>query len=294
MNREKEIYRVTLLGTAINALLVALKFVAGTVGRSSAMLADAVHSLSDFLTDIVVLIFVRISVKPKDKGHDYGHGKFETFATLIIGVLLAVAGILLFVNGAEKVVACLRGEVQGPPEMLALIIAVLSIVSKEWLYRFTVRRGRQLNSPAVEANAWHHRSDAISSIGTLVGVAGAMFLGTRWRILDPIAATVVSIFIIKTAYDIMRPSVNELLDSSLPDDVERQITDIVTSVPGIVSIHNLRTRRIGSNIAIELHARMDGHLTLTEAHALASRAELLIKEHFGPQTLITIHMEPLK
>lgn len=291
-SREKEIYHVTLTGTIVNAALIGLKFFAGIAGRSSAMVADAVHSLSDFVTDIIVLIFVRIAGEPCDKGHDYGHGKYETLATLIIGIILAAAGAWLMVNGITHVIASLNGETLPRPAAMALYIAVASIVAKEWLYRYTARKGKNLNSPAVVANAWHHRSDAISSVGTLVGIAGAIFLGEKWRILDPIAAIAVSIFIIKSGYDIMKPCIGELLEASLSDEVESRIIAIVRSVPGVTDIHNLRTRRIGSNIAIDLHAKMDGNMTLSEAHAIATRAENAIRSEFGSGSIINIHMEP--
>lgn len=292
--REKEIYKVTLAGTAVNAVLIVLKFIAGILGRSSAMVADAVHSLSDFVTDIIVLVFVRISGKPRDKGHDYGHGKFETLATLIIGLILVGAGVGLFVSGLELVIDSLHGHLLPRPTWLALAVAVVSIFSKEILYRYTAATGRRLNSPAVVANAWHHRSDAISSLGTMAGIDGAMFLGDHWRILDPIAAMLVSFFIVKTGYDIVKPCVSELLEGSLPEATEREILDIAMSVKGIHDIHNLRTRRIGSSIAIDLHAGMDGDMPLREAHSLASLAEQRLRSRFGNDTYISIHMEPVK
>lgn len=292
--KEKEIYKVTLIGTAINAVLIVLKFIGGTLGRSSALIADAVHSLSDFISDVIVLIFVKIAGKPRDKGHDYGHGKFETLATVLIGLILVVAGIGLMINGIESVIKSLHGEVLPRPDMWALIVAVVSIVSKEWLYHYTVKSGRRVNSQAVIANAWHHRSDAISSLGTLAGIAGAMFLGEHWRILDPIAAIVVSIFIIKSGYDIMHPSINELLEASLPEEQEKEILHTVLNIPGIKAVHNLRTRRIGNDIAIDLHAKMDGNQTLTEAHSKATAAEKALREHFGQRSIINIHMEPYK
>lgn len=291
--REKRIYKVTLVGTAVNALLIVLKFVAGIFGKSSAMVADAVHSLSDFVTDVIVLIFVKIAGKPRDKGHDYGHGKFETFATMIIGIILAVAGVGLMINGIELVLRSLQGHDLEQPTMLALIIAFISILSKEWLYRFTIKAGRSVNSQAVVANAWHHRSDAISSAGTLIGVAGAMFLGPHWRILDPLAAIVVSMFIIKSGYDIFKPAVNELLESSLSENQEKEISRIVESVPGIVNVHNLRTRSIGNGIAVDMHVNMDGNISLNEAHSKATLAEKAIKHKFGQNAIVTIHMEPI-
>lgn len=293
-SREKGIYKITLIGTTVNAVLIVLKFVAGIVGRSSAMVADAVHSLSDFITDVIVLIMVHIAGKPRDKGHDYGHGKFETLATLIIGIILAAAGIGLMINGIELVIRSIKGEELPKPGLVALIIAILSIVAKEWLYRYTAAKGKTLNSQAVVANAWHHRSDAVSSGGTLVGIAGAMFLGARWRILDPIAAIVVSIFIIKSGYDIMKPCISELLEASLPEDQEQEILDIVKSIDGIKGVHNLRTRRVGNDIAVDLHAKMDGNQTLEQAHTRATAAERALRRRFGQRSMINIHMEPLR
>ncbi len=292
-NREREIYKVTLTGTGVNAVLIVLKFVAGIVGRSSAMVADAVHSLSDFVTDVIVLIFVKIAGKPRDKSHEYGHGKFETLATLVIGLILAGAGIGLMINGIEQVIHSLKGNLLPRPTILALVIAIVSILAKEWLFRLTLRKGKEVNSPAVVANAWHHRSDAISSVGTLVGIAGAMFLGVRWRILDPIAAIVVSLFIIKSGYDIMKPCISELLEASLPEEQQREIIDIVKAVPGIRNVHNLRSRRIGNGIAVDLHAKMDGNQSLADAHARATAAEKALKARFGDNAFINIHMEPI-
>lgn len=290
--REKEIYTVTLTGSAVNAVLILMKFIAGFAGRSSAMIADAVHSLSDFISDVIVLVFVKIAGKPKDTGHDYGHGKFETLATMIIGVLLVFAGIGIMVNGTKAVMRSIDGEALQRPTMLALAVAVVSIISKEWLYHYTIKTGKRLGSQAVVANAWHHRSDAFSSLGTFIGIGGAIFLGDRWSILDPIAAIIVSLFIIKSGYDIVKPCVGEMVEASLPEAQETEITDLVMSVPGIVSVHNLRTRQIGNGIAVDLHAKMDGSLTLSDAHEKATAAENAIRSVFGETSIINIHMEP--
>lgn len=290
--REKEIYKVTLTGTAVNAVLVVLKLVAGILGRSSAMIADAVHSLSDFVTDIIVLLFVRISGKPLDSDHEYGHGKYETFASMIIGAILIAAGIGLMYNGIRLCVESINGRELPEPTWIALGMAIVSIISKEWLYRYTIRRGKALDSSAVMANAWHHRSDAFSSMGTLVGIVGAMFLGASWRILDPIAAIIVSLLIVRCGYEIMKPNVNQLLEASLSEQDKERITTAVLSVPGIRAMHRLRTRRVGNVAAIDLHAKMDGNITLSEAHAIASEAEKKLRDLFGPASIINIHMEP--
>lgn len=290
-DRERKIYKVTLTGTLVNALLIVLKFVAGIVGRSSAMVADAVHSLSDFITDAIVLIFIKIAGKPKDETHEYGHGKYETLASVVIGLILILTGLGLMVDGGDHIIRSLRGEELPRPGMIALIVAVFSIVSKEWLFHYTKRVGRETNSQVVIANAWHHRSDAISSFGTLIGIGGAIFF--NWRIMDPIAAVVVSVFIIKSGYDIMHPMIKELLEASLPESQQREIVKIVKSVDEIKHIRNLRTRRIGNNIAIDISVRMNGNLTLTRAHEQATEAEHALKEKYGKGTIVTIHMESL-
>lgn len=292
--REKEIYKVTIVGSIVNFLLVVFKFLAGIMGHSAAMIADAVHSLSDFVTDIIVIIFVRISNKPRDKDHDNGHGKYETMATAIIGLLLLVVGFGILWNGASSIYVFLKGGQLESPGMIALIAAVLSIISKEILYRYTVVKGKKLNSQAVIANAWHHRSDALSSIGTTIGIGGAILLGDHWRVLDPIAAVIVSFFIMKVAVQLLIPCVEELLEKSLPDEVEKEIERVLVSFPGVSEPHHLRTRRIGSYYAIEVHIRMDGSITLEETHRTTNAIEEKLKDIFGKGTLINIHVEPLK
>lgn len=293
-SREKSIYRVTWIGSIVNFLLLVFKFVAGILGNSSALIADAVHSLSDFITDIIVLVFVRISGKPEDEDHRYGHGKYETLATALIGVALFAVGVGLLVNGATKITDVINGVILPAPTFIALIAASVSIVSKEILFRYTARAGKSLNSQAVIANAWHHRSDAFSSIGTLIGIAGAIFLGDRWRILDPIAAIAVSAFIIKIAIDLIKHCVDELLERSLPAETENRILQIIAEFPQVCSPHHLRTRRIGNHIAIEVHLRMDGQTSLVATHAVATMVEKRLKEEFGPDTHVGIHMEPVK
>ena len=294
MTREKEIYKVTLLGGVANLLLVGLKFVAGVVGHSGAMLADAVHSLSDFITDLIVLAFVGISARPQDTSHDFGHGKFETVATMFIGLALAAAAVGIVVNGAGKLASWLQGEEIPSPGKIALWGALISIVTKEILYQYTSRKGKKLESTALVANAWHHRSDALSSIGAAVGIGGAILLGHRWTVLDPLASIVVGAMLVKVAWDLLGPSIGELTEQSLPDDTEKEIIDLVESVGGVSEPHNLRTRRIGTHIAAEIHIRLDGHMPLSEAHDKASTIERLFQDRFGKDSHIIIHMEPQK
>lgn len=293
-SREKEIYKVTLWGGAVNLLLLVFKFVAGVTAHSSAMIADAVHSLSDFVTDIVVIAFVRISGKPQDEDHEYGHGKYETFATALIGAALLFVGVGIFADSASGIVGFMRGERLEAPGMLAFVAALVSVLSKEAVYRYTVIKGRRLNSKAVIANAWHHRSDALSSIGTMAGIGGAIFLGDSWRVLDPLAALVVSLFVIRVAWQLVKPSIDELLEKSLPKEMEDRITAVILSLKGVRSPHHLRTRYIGNTIAIEVHIRLDGSMTLNEAHDITKGIEAALKEKFGERTHIGIHMEPWK
>ena len=285
---------MTIVGSIVNIVLVIFKFLAGILGHSAAMIADAVHSLSDFVTDIVVLLFIRISGKPADEDHGYGHGKYETLATVVISLILFGVGVGIIVNAVEQIVAFMNGVVPQSPSTIALVAAALSIVVKELLYRYTVRAAENLNSQTVVANAWHHRSDALSSVGVLIGIGGAMFLGEQWRVLDPLAALVVSGFIIKVSIDLFKPCIEELLERSLPEDVERQIESIILSVDGVTSPHHLRTRRIGNNYAIEVHIRMDGNLTLNEAHRITTTVEQQLKAQFGAGTHVGIHTEPIK
>ena len=292
--REKELTAVTLVGSVGNLALLTFKFVAGIVAGSAAMVADAVHSLSDFLTDLIVLVFVRIGARPQDSSHDYGHGKFETLATLFVALALSVAAIGIIVSGALKIVRWLQGETLETPGLLALWAALLSIVVKEILYRYTVARGKALDSPAVVANAWHHRSDALSSVGAAIGIGGAILLGPRWAVLDPLASVVVGGMLVKVAVDLLKESAGELTDSSLPEDKEREIEDIICSFPQVSEPHNLRTRRIGNRIAIEAHVRLDAEMPLHEAHEIVSAIERKLKDRFGAATLVTIHMEPRK
>lgn len=292
--REHIIYRVTIVGSIVNLLLVAFKFVAGVLGRSSAMVADAVHSLSDLISDIVVLVFVRLASRPRDDDHNYGHGKYETLASIAVGVMLLVVSIMIMYNGVRDVWDIVVHHASRPlPTSLALWAAIISILLKEGLYHYTVIRGRRIQSAALEANAWHHRSDALTSIATLIGIGGAMLLGPKWSLLDPLAAAVVSIFIIKASIDILRPGIDELLEKSLPPDTIQSITDTVLTTPGVLDLHKLCTRRVGTHPAVEMHLQMSPDITLLRAHDIASDVELRLRTLLGPDAHIGIHMEPL-
>ena len=292
--RKRVIYRVTFVGFVVNLVLTAMKFAAGIVGRSGAMVADAVHSCSDMATDVVVIAFAKISAKPRDDGHDYGHGKYETLATIIISLALAAVGAGILLSSIRAIRIVVDGGELPRPGAVALAAAVVSIVIKEILYRYTVREGCRVESPSMVANAWHHRSDALSSIGTALGIGGAILLGGKWTVLDPIAAIVVSFFIVKVAVKLLRPCINELTEEALPKDVDDEIVRIVEEEEGVSHPHHIMTRRIGNNIAVEMHVRVDGNMPLYLAHQKVSNIENRLKERFGRDSHFGIHIEPLK
>ena len=293
-SEKQKIYTTTIIGSIANFLLVLLKFVAGFIGNSAAMIADAVHSLSDFVTDVIVIVFVRFAHKPKDELYAYGYGKYETLATAIIGVLLFIVGSGILWDGGWKIYHYFADGTLPEPHIIAFYMALVSIAVKELLYRYTAAVGRAVKSQVVVANAWHHRSDAMSSIGTAVGIGGALVFGDGFEILDPVAAIVVSFFIMKVAIQLIIPSLGELLEKSLPEEVQEQIRQIILSYPGVSEPHHLRTRRIGNTYAIDVHLRMDGDMPLRIAHDHVSAIERKIRAAFGMQTHISIHLEPVK
>lgn len=292
IDREKKAARVTWVGFFTNLILSAAKIVAGVVGRSSAMVADGIHSLSDFVTDFIVIIFIKISSKNEDSDHPYGHGKFETFATMLISFALFIVAIGIFYSGSVKIYEVLNGRTIERPTYLALVMAAVSIVVKEGLYWYTIIIGRKIDSPAVIANGWHHRSDAFSSIGTLIGISGAMFLGERWRILDPITSVIVGIFIIDVAYKLARPSIQELLEMSLPQEIEQKIEQKIQATPGVITFHHLRTRKNGNAFIIDMHIKVDARSSIVEAHDIATHVENNLKAAFGKHTQVNVHIEP--
>ena len=293
--RERALIGITAAGAAANLLLLLFKFAAGVGGHSGAMMADAVHSLSDFATDLIVFLCLRLSARPWDVDHDYGHGKYETLATSVIGLVLLFVGIGIFWEGAAKIHAFLFLRQPLPaPGRIALVAALVSIAVKEILYRITLAAGRRRNSPTLMANAWHHRSDALSSVGTAVGIGGAIFLGAGWTVLDPVVAVVVSFLIVKMAIKLTVPAVNDLLEKSLPDEIERDILATIEEEDGVSNPHHLQTRRIGNDYAIDVHIRVDGRMTVAEAHEIMCRVERRLRRKYGPGTQITLHAEPVK
>lgn len=290
--RTESAVRITWIGFFVNFILSCGKIAAGYFGRSSAMIADGIHSFSDFVTDLIVIVFVRIAGKGRDEGHQYGHGKFETLATLIISFLLLFVAIGLFYDGITKVIDSINGTVLDKPSYMALAAALVSVITKEWLFRITAKEGKKTNNQAVIANAWHHRSDAFSSIGTFIGIAGAIFLGDKWRVLDPIACIIVSLLIFKVGIDLMKPAFAELLESSLPPETEEEIGRIIMDVQGVKRYHNLKTRKSGNYYIIDVHIKVDPAITIVAAHDIATDVEHSIKERWGSATQIMVHTEP--
>lgn len=285
---------VTWVGFGVNAVLAALKILAGIFGRSSAMIADGVHSLSDFITDLIVIVMIGVSRKKTDGIYQYGYGKYETLATLIIGVALTFVAIGLFVNGLKDVVAVIDGEQLEAPGAIALWMAILSIALKEWLFRYTRAKGRAIGSAAVIANAWHHRSDAYSSIATLAGIAGAMFLGPHWRVLDPLAAMLVSMFILMVSWEIAKPAVKELLEVSLPSEVTDKLRETIRQTDGVITYHHFRSRKNGPRTIIDVHLKVDPKITVEAGHEISATVERKLQEQLGKTLIANIHIEPYR
>ena len=292
--REKQITRVTLIGSIVNLMLTAIKIIAGVVGKSGAMIADGIHSLSDLASDIVVLIFVPIAGKAKDKDHQYGHGKFETLATLVVSLILMVVAIRLVASSAKSIISALSGNILPKPGYIALAAAIISIVSKEILYQYTALVARRTDSSVCKANAWHHRSDALSSIGSLLGIGGAVILGNKWTILDPVAAVIIGLMILFVAIKMAKAPIEELMEKSLDEKTEKEITDIILATEGVQNMHNLKTRRNGQSKIIDCHIRVKRTISIVEAHDIATNVEKNLKQKFGNETQTSIHIEPEK
>lgn len=283
--------KCTWVGFCVNALLSVLKIMAGVFGHSGAMIADGIHSASDFVTDIIVIAFLGVTARKPDRRHSYGHGKFETFATFLISVALFAIALFLFKEATEKIVAALNGTVLMRPTYLALSMAAVSVVAKEILFRYTRNVGVKINSATVIANAWHHRSDSFSSIAAFAGIAGAMFLGEDWRILDPIVALLVSIFIVVVAVKLSVPAISELLESSLPEEINEMVGKTISETPGVKSFHRFRSRKNGIHSVFDFHIQVNPDISVTEAHDISSDVEARIGKII-PHSITNVHIEP--
>lgn len=287
--------RVTWLSVWVNVALTAAKLAAGLVGRSAAMVADAAHSASDFATDFAVLVGMRLAGRPQDGDHPYGHGKYETLAAAVVGIALCAVGLAIAFHGAHALwLALAWGELPVRPGMVALWAGAASIGVKEWLYQATVRVARRTGNDALLANAWHHRSDALSSIATTVGAGAGALFGGKWSALDPLAATAVGLVLLKIAWDIVRDALDKLAEQGMTPAENARILALVHGVPGLSEPHHLRSRRVGSVAVIEMHFRVDPEMTVRESHAIACGVERALRGEFGPDAIVTIHVEPWK
>lgn len=292
MDRVKIAKKITWIGFFVNLVLSVIKILAGIFGKSTAILADGIHSISDFVTDIFVLAFINISGNERDNDHHYGHGKYETFATLLISIVLIMVGVGIFWNGFTQISNVIRGEILEQPTYFALGAAILSIVVKEILFWYTKKGGEKIESAAVIANAWHHRSDSFSSIASAAGIFGAIFLDENWRILDPIAGMVVSFYILKVAIKLGLPSMHELLEKSLPKVMLDDIATLIESHPDVIQQHNLKTRKVGNVIVIDVHIKLDKNISFVKSHDVATEIEKGLRKKFGTSTITNIHTEP--
>lgn len=284
---------VTWVGFWVNAFLGVAKVLGGIFSHSSALVADGIHSFSDFISDIIVIMMVGISRKKPDSGHQFGHGRFEALATVLLSLILILVAAGIFYDGIVRIIHFCNGGVLPRPGWVALAIILLSIVSKEWLYHYTRRAGERIRSEAVIANAWHHRSDSFSSVATLIGVAGAMFFGDRWRVLDPAAAIVVGVFIFVVSIQLARPAIEEMLGASLPGSVKNSLHKALRNTPGVLAHDNLRTFKTGSDGYVMVHIKVDPEITVSEAHQIASAAERNMRHAVKGLTIhASTHIEP--
>ena len=279
--------RVTWLGLWVSLLLVGAKAAAGHWGHSRALLADAAHSASDLLSDLLVLVGFRLGRAPADEEHPYGHGKVETLVSTLVGLALAAVGVLIAYDAVKQLLA---GPGR-PPSWWALLLALFSVLAKEVLYRYTDKIARLLNSPLLHANAWHHRSDALSSLAVLAGVAGTT-IGPGWWVLDPLAAFVVALMVLKVGGGIMVQAVRELVDTAPTREVRGLAIDCAASVPGVLEVHDLRMRSMAGRIIMELHVVVDGELSVSQGHGIAKEVEVCLQGELGLMSQVTVHVDP--
>ena len=291
INRNQEEKRCTIVGMTSDIGLSALKIFTGILGHSSAILADGIHSISDTVTDVLVYAMVRLSGKGVDERYRYGRGKYETLAAFLISIILVVVALGLLSEGLQDVWSAIQGNSLEKPHIIALIVGIVAVCVKEGLYHYTRLLGNKTGSKALKAYAWHHRADALSTAATLLGVAGAVFLGEKWCVLDPLAAIAVSVLILVLAYRMGRPAVEELLEVSLPRDEQDKISAIVTGVPGVMAFHNLRTRRNGSLRVVDIHIKVDGNMSVNDAHNITREIERQLNDALG-EVMTNIHVEP--
>jgi cation diffusion facilitator family transporter len=281
-----ETQQVTIAGLVINLLMAGLKFFLGLIGKSHAVMADGMHSLSDMGTDLLILIGMRYWSAPADECHPYGHQRIETLVTVGIASVLAVAAVGLGWGAVTRL-----GEPVESPHLVAFVAPLVSMIEKEILFRRTRAIGKRIHSSALIANAWHHRSDALSSIPALIAVVAAA-ANPKWAFLDSVGALIVALLILKVAWDIAAPALSELTEQGAGEESIRKISDLALSIEGVRSIHRLRTRRVGAGWFVDLHAEVDGDMTVRESHDIATAVQYKLLEEGPSVSDVTVHIEP--
>ncbi len=286
--KHKGILKVTLIGAFFNILLVGLKIVVGFFIHSQSLIADGIHSLSDLVTDVAVIVGERYWRAPADKDHPYGHGRIETLVTVFIGIVLGIVGFYLGIQSINSLMQEKKEIIYSTP---MIIVALFSVISKEWLYRYSVRIGNKVHSTAVIANAWHHRSDSLSSIPVIIAGIG-ISINPAYSLLDPIGALVVSSFIIYTAYQLTFPMLNSLIDHGVsPEEIEK-LDKIALSIEGVKSVHAVRSRSIGGGIAIDLHVRVEPSMSVYDGHIIAGKVKRALLKDGDNVVDVLVHIEP--
>lgn len=288
VNEAAVIRKLSLVSVIGNAALSGFKMFAGIVGHSSAMISDAIHSFSDVLTTVIAFIGVKISGKAADRDHPYGHERVESVASLFLGILLLITGLGVGKSGLEAIFSG-NYESLAVPSAIALVAAVLSILTKELMYHYTLHYARLINSAAFTADAWHHRSDAFSSVGSLIGIGGAM-LG--FPVMDSVASVIICLFILKVSYDILKDAISKMLDTSCGEDYEKQLTDYVAAQPDVVCVDLLHSRMFGNKVYVDLEIEVDGSKPLCEAHEVAERVHDNVEKDFPNIKHVMIHLNP--
>jgi cation diffusion facilitator family transporter len=287
VSRDKIIRKVTWIGLFVNLLLSGIKFAAGIFGNSQAVVADAIHSLTDLTTDIAVIAGSHYWSRPPDEDHPYGHKRLEAVVTVFIAIVLVAAGIGI----GWKAIATLHQKHAATPGWIAVLAAFASIICKESLYRWTAITGRQIKSSALAANAWHHRTDALSSVPVFVAVAGARVFPT-WSFLDHVGAVVVSIFILHASIKIIWPSLSELIDVGAPMETKKKIRDIALRNKDVLQVHDIRTRYISSSVQVDLHIVVEGSITVREGHSIADDVRKRINGEMPEVLDVIVHVDP--
>lgn len=293
-NEAAVIRKVVIIGLVVNALLMILKIATGFYGHSEALVADGFHSLNDFASDFIVLIFIGIAYRKADAKYTYGYGKFETFVSLLISAILCIASIMIFKEGVESIIAAAKGERLPHPDFLTIIVAFAAIICKELLYHYTSSTGKKTESSALIANAWHQRSDALASVATLIGVACSHFLSDRWAILDPCASILISVIIATAGVRMLLPAFRELMERSLPEAVSKEAAAIIKATEGVDALKELKSRRNGHFLIFDISILVNPSLTIDQGFAIAENIRNKLEERFGTNTIVSVATLPDK